>query len=425
MKPVNEDPEQPPAESERSEAETADGPWNQPAVRDARERQRPVSIGGLPATAAVVGEPFLRGSRQLRALLITPLATDPHGASTVPSDPKLPNSQGGISKATISTADLGQPPAEAEQPTLFAELSDDQPPGEKGSPTEQRSSRNLRVPLLVTAAAFALSVGIPIALHASSPTTAKTAPVLPAAAASPSATAGTGLARQRAQLLSWVRSYLPPDSVIVTDQVSRDQLRTAGFSQVLTFGELGDTPLQTVDFVLNVPGATAPLTGQGGRTSLLASSQALAQFGTGTAAATAREFFPQPAAELSQRKLGDAQLRKQGGAELATNPAIVPDAATRSVLLAGQLDLRAQNVLNLLASAGTIYVTAPTRVSAEQQIGQPVRSIVITTDGTNATQNILAAMVAPYKPDSTVQLSQRKLRLTWSPAIAPVSTVGQ
>lgn len=414
--------EEPLEDGEQSEELTADGPWNQPAMLDARERQVPVSIGGVPARAAMIGEPFLRGSRQVRALLITPIP----GARSDQPDPKLPNSQGGISKTTIGRTETGPPPVEAEQRSLFTDLTDlagNEPKTAEPAelPVEQGKTRNLRVPLLVTAAAFALSVGIPIALHASSPASTTSSPVPPVAVASTSNPAGTDLARQRAQLLGWVRSYLPTDSVIVTDQVSRDQLRTAGFSQVLAFGELGDTPLQTVDYVLNVPAATASQAGEAGRTSLLASSQSLAVFGS----ATAREFFPQPTATISQRRRADAQLRAQGGTELGTNPAIVADAATRSVLAAGQLDLRAQNVLNLLASSGTIYVTDPTLVPAEQQIGQPVRSIVITTDGTSATQNILASMIAPYKPDSIVQLSQRKLRLTWSPAIAPVSTVGQ
>ncbi|MGI8667341.1 MAG: hypothetical protein ACR2N4_15175 [Jatrophihabitans sp.] len=414
------------------------GPWNQPALRDARERQIAVRIGNVPAAAATLGQPYMRGTKKVQAVLISPL-TDPAGGTAVEDsppavpptapprpDPKLRNVQGPASrsvKAVALTQDPSyDPPPSPDSHLLFAPQDEFEPPLESPSPTGGSWSGGRRWPLLATAAAFALSIGIPVALHLSAPSSSTTAPAAANYAAAP---VSDTAARQRAELLSWVGSYLPQDSVIVTDQASGDQLRTAGFTNVHTFGQLDGTSLHTVDYVIDVPSSHAQPAGQSGRTQLVATSLPLAAFGAGSTADTARELLGSATADAYRRQRSDSALRRQGGAELSQNPAIVADTASRAVLAAGQLDLRAQNVLNLLASTGAIYLTSPQPVPAEQQVGQPVRSIVITSDNLAAVQRVLASMIVPYKPDTIVPISQRKLRLSWNPAIAPVATVGQ
>ncbi|MDQ2839386.1 MAG: hypothetical protein M3Y42_20425 [Actinomycetota bacterium] len=409
-------------------------------MRAARERQVAVWIGDVPAAAATLGEPYMRGTKKVQAMLISPRTghaakvSSPTGGSvpaSVRPDPKLRNVQGSTPKATDTTAITGESPVSDSSGTAFAALFNDlstldSQTGTVASTEPKRPSRR-RWPLFATAAAFLLSIGIPVALHLNSSSHPVAKPVAaPATARVKPATAPAGAtaARQRAELLSWVTSYLPRDSVIVTDQASGTELKTAGFTSVLTFGTLGSTPVQTVDYVVDVPGSQAQQGGPAGRGQLLASSLPLAAFGSGAAADTARELFASTA-NMSAREHADADLRRQGGSELSANPAIVADAASRSVLVKGQLDLRAQNVLTLLASTGTIYLTNPVLIPAEQRLGQPVRSIVITSNSADAVQNILNSMIAPYKPDTIVSVSQRKLRLSWNPAIAPVATVGQ
>lgn len=318
--------------------------------------------------------------------------------------------------------------------TLFADLAEFSGPIPTGRPpvkTEAEPPHRRRWPMVVAGSAFLLSVAVPVAIRAASSSSGNHGGNLASStgangiktpAPAPKSSAPAVSAEQRAELIAWVGQNLAHDAVLVGDQETVSQLRAAGFGSAKSYAEISGVPVQTIDYVLDVP-ATSPASTAA--TQLLATSLPIAKFGTGTGAATAREFFPGGTADAIRREQSDAQLRRSGGEQLGQNSAIVADAGTAAVLRAGQLDLRAQSVLNLLAVSGTIYLSDATAIAAEQRAGLPVRSVLITTDDLPGAQASLATMTAPYKPDTIVTVSPRKMRLTWQPAIAPVAIVGQ
>jgi hypothetical protein len=104
-----------------------------------------------------------------------------------------------------------------------------------------------------------------------------------------------------------------------------------------------------------------------------------------------------------------------------------PDGATRALLLAGSIDVRAENVLTQLARTTTIYVTDPTADPAETRAGLPIRSVVVTTPDAQHAQDVqgaLDALAVPNRPSSIQTISPRKFRLTWQPSVAPEISMG-
>ncbi len=235
-----------------------------------------------------------------------------------------------------------------------------------------------------------------------------------------------GGAAQRAAAMIWASRSLSREAVIVGDAASIPTLRSLGFRLAVSFENLRARPEPTLDYVLDIP-ATVPSyeTAAGGaRARLVRLSLPLAVFGTGATAATMREILPDGTEAMARKRADNADVQKTAGRELVRNAELVLDSATKTALLSGKVDLRVENVLSELASMGLVYVSDPQLDPAEARAGQPVRSVVISTRDQRATQSMLSSMIAPYRPETMQLISPQKLRLTWQPAIAPATSVG-
>jgi hypothetical protein len=284
--------------------------------------------------------------------------------------------------------------------------------------------------------AFALFVTIPVLalLHRSDDNTDSTQPASHGGAhaspgttahASPSTAVSVGpAAADRAAMVAWAHRSLSRSATIAADSATVADLRRAGFASALDFGRVGTTSLPTVDYVFDVPGSaltSAPVT------RLLRDSLPLALFDAERTPASVRQMFPTGFADALHRLESNDELQRSGGAELIANRALHADAATRALLLSGSIDLRVQNVLAKLARTTTIYVTDPTAEAAETRAGLPIRSIVVTTPDAQRAQDAqtaLGALTFPYRPSSVQDISPRKFRLSWQPAVALATSVG-
>jgi hypothetical protein len=238
--------------------------------------------------------------------------------------------------------------------------------------------------------------------------------------ASPATTNGAvAEANVEGQMLSWARANLSAKSVIATDDATLIALKNAGFAAALTFESAAGVAPATIDYVLSMPGVTpsAP------QSALTAMALPLAVWGTGTNRASIGQVFAGGAATAQADQSKDAALRLSGGTQLSQNPGISADVTAQAALLAGRLDLRAQNVCAVLATGGHIFLSVNGLDPAEQSAGLPIRSITVTAANASSMQVMLAALTPPFVPTIT-PISAGKVTLTWPPQIAPVAIVG-
>jgi hypothetical protein len=236
-------------------------------------------------------------------------------------------------------------------------------------------------------------------------------------ASSPSA--GDGAVNVEAQVLAWAKANLSPQSVIATDDATLIALKNAGFISATTFDTGARLAPATVDYLLSMPGVTASPE----QSALIAMSLPLAIWGSGANTATMRQIFVAGAATAQTDQAKDGALRHTGGAQLGQNPGITADVTAQAALLAGNLDLRAQNVCAVLATSGHIFLSVNALDPAEQRAGLPIRSITVTASNASSMQVVLAALTPPFVPKITA-IAPGKVTLTWPPQVAPVAIVG-
>jgi hypothetical protein len=257
--------------------------------------------------------------------------------------------------------------------------------------------------------------------HSSQPSTKSAAGGTHTNAVSASASSVTDLPTPPvAQLISWARTNLPTAAVIVSDTGNVSALRDAGFTSATTFQDTTSAALRALDYVLWTSGSETSEQSS----KLLNSSLPLAVVADGAQEASLRQIYPDGAKAAASDQTRDLSLRKAGGAQLATNPALIIDAATRASLRQGKLDLRAQNVVNLLAANGRIGLSIGSEQAIETRAGLPPRVVTITASEPAAMKVTLAALAPPYRPSSIMSIAPNKVRLSWLPEVAPVAAVG-
>lgn len=218
--------------------------------------------------------------------------------------------------------------------------------------------------------------------------------------------------------LAWVHRSLSPGSTIAADASTAATLRRGGFPLAIDVGSAAGR-LSTVDYLIDVASDSTSAEQR-----VRARSLPLALFGSAADQVSVREVFPGGVTSARTRDAADARLRVEAGRELLTNPRLAPDAATRAELAVGALDFRVETVLSDLAGTDQVAVGDLVLDPAERRADRPVRSVSVTTTDLRATQAVLARIRAPYRPDTVVMVSARKLRLTWMPAIAPAPSAG-
>jgi hypothetical protein len=248
---------------------------------------------------------------------------------------------------------------------------------------------------------------------------APTAP--PPGAKNPSTPLTSAVDPATSQLLGWVRTNLSSSAVIVGDPETTAALRASGFRSATSYARSATAAPQTLDYLVVRPTRDAPTLPAESR--LLSLSLPLAVAGSGASEASVRQIFGSGAAAAEAARAKDARLRRVGGAQLASNPAMVLDDSTRAALRAGRLDLRAQNVVNVLATGGRIWLSIGSEDPAEERAGLPARTVTVTAANGSAMQISLAALTPPYRPAGIVAVAPNKVRLSWTPQIAPVPVV--
>jgi hypothetical protein len=287
-----------------------------------------------------------------------------------------------------------------------------------------RSTRSRSVSLLagLSFALVLVTVAAAVLLAGHYPGSAKgagsrpaAAPVTPLAASPAATTMATDVTAQ----LAWVRANLSRAAVIVTDPAAASTLHAGGFTAATSYADSQARALPTLDYVMWNPGTelTPPVS------RLLAASLPLAIFGAGSDAPAVRQVFSSGLAAARSAQAKDAALRTSSGAQLTQNPRLTIDAPSTAILRSGGLDLRAQNVSNVLATGGPIWLSIAAAAPAEQLAGLPDRSITVTAQDPAAMQVTLASLTPPYRP-VIVSIAPNKVRLSWPPQIAPVGIAG-
>ncbi len=231
--------------------------------------------------------------------------------------------------------------------------------------------------------------------------------------------AAPGQPATAAAVLSWVQRNLPPLSGVVAPEGLAKQLEAVGFTHVVSDDRAG-IDWSTVQFLIAGTGPRRP--------ALVAAELAghgapVAIFGTGSAELSVMQLLAGTGSPAVRMKM-DATVRTRAGEQLLANPAVHPDAAARSLLAAGRLDMRAATILATLAQNSEVAVGGFVQDPAEQRAGLPIRSMTITVpDLDQANQAVFAAM-SLFHPSATKPTGADSERLTWSPAVAPVTTTG-
>jgi hypothetical protein len=229
----------------------------------------------------------------------------------------------------------------------------------------------------------------------------------------------SAIASETARAESWAAANLSHQATIVSDPAIASALRDAGFSAATPFSRSAHAPFPTLDYVVVSAGEPPSATER----DVIDRSIPLAVFGAGPTRVTVDQVFPAGRAAADKALAHDAALRATGGTELIGNPGLVPDAAARAALRSGNLDLRAQNVCNVLVTGGRVWLSVNAESPAEKRAHLPIRSITVTAQNPSAMQVTLAALTPPFRPSITT-IAPGKVRLTWPPQIAPVQIVG-
>jgi hypothetical protein len=197
-------------------------------------------------------------------------------------------------------------------------------------------------------------------------------------------------------------------------------LQSAGLSSAASFTDVAERDLVTLSYVLWIPGTPPSAT----TARLLDSSLSLAVFGNNAASPSVRQVFPSGLRALRPQQMADSVQRKSAGSELTRNPRITPDSAAERALTAGTVDLRAENVVNILSIDGHTWLSIDAEDDAEQRADLPARTITVTVQNPSAVQVSLAALTPPFRPSAIETVAANKFRLTWSPDIVPVTIAG-
>jgi hypothetical protein len=245
-----------------------------------------------------------------------------------------------------------------------------------------------------------------------------TTPSRPAASAA-AQTAAEATSRLSARAVAWAAANLSHQASIVSDPATVAILRDAGFAAATTFAAAAHAAPPTLDYVLTRSGVSPAPSAR----AVVDTALPLAIFGQGSARVTVGQLFPAGRAAARRQLERDTRQRISGGQELTNNKALVANAAAHAALLDGDLDLRAQNVCNVLTTTGRIWLTVNGQSAAEKRAQLPIRSITVTAQHPSAMQVTLAGLVPPFRP-TIVTISPDTVRLTWPPQIDPVQIVG-
>jgi hypothetical protein len=222
-----------------------------------------------------------------------------------------------------------------------------------------------------------------------------------------------------AAAVAWARVQLPRDSPLVADSQLSSALSAAGFTQV-TAVSATTTSIPAFAYLFDTATVHAAAAGDPAIAAALASSVAVADFGSGRDGLDVRQAVTDSAAVVGSRTATDASTRRTAEQELLRNPAFSATGNAAAVLERGQLDLRAATVLAYLANSTTVQLGNVSVSAPEQAAGLPVRSIDVTIAAPAVMQTIVSGLPVAYQPTSVTQLSTGAVRMVWPIAAEPL-----
>lgn len=228
----------------------------------------------------------------------------------------------------------------------------------------------------------------------------------------------TGAAATDAQTAGWVVANLPRTSRLLADVSLRDALVKKGFAsnRVIDF-DAGPADGH-YDYVLAGPAARTAEASAGSGSVLakaMSRSRAVAAFGSASDRVEIRQILSSTDADNPV----DVSARAAAGRQLLLNPNVKASPEARTVLEAGDLDLRAATLIAAAASTTKVRLLDVPQDPAEDRAKAPVRSVRIAVDDQSALTNTLASLPVHYRPITPHLAADGTELITWVPDAAP------
>jgi hypothetical protein len=238
-------------------------------------------------------------------------------------------------------------------------------------------------------------------------------------AAGSSAAHSVDPARATALAVRWVKDNVAKDTAVFAPASTLADLRT-GMPRATAVPTPSAVP--EPGYVLSTTALRANAAASSAVAAVLAASLPVARFGSGAARVEVRQVSPDGLASLQQRRMQDLGYRKLAGTELLRNPHVQVSKDARDQLARGDLDLRAETLLAVLANSTHVDVLAIRDDPAEDGFGMPARTLVVTIARRPPLRAAVASMPSASKPTVT-SLSGEQRQLSWQLSVTRLETL--
>ena len=215
--------------------------------------------------------------------------------------------------------------------------------------------------------------------------------------------------RTTAQAARWMQSNVAKDATVFAPTALLADLHRSGITQAAAVPGVGREP--AAGFLLSTPSLRSDATVQRAVASVVAASLPVAQFGAGASRVEVRQVSPDGLANLQQRRMQDLGYRKLAGTELLRNPHVQVSADARNQLGRGDLDLRAETLLAVVANSTDVRVVEIVDDPAEEGFGLPARTVVVSVGQLAPLQAAVAGLPGTSKP--AISAVSGKQQLDW------------
>ena len=221
---------------------------------------------------------------------------------------------------------------------------------------------------------------------------------------------------------SWIQANLTSSTPLSADARVAFDLGFYGFTDAHAVGTdgRGTQYWETDGFIVLTPAIRDVVSRSLERAAARTSTAPVAVFGGGADRVEVRMIVHSSASSLDERLAGDARDRAAAGSALMRNPRVTVDAAVRTPLGRGELDLRAAAVLALLAAKTDVHLAKVVTDKSEAAAGRPARTLTLTLRDAEALATTLRTLPAAYAP-AGVRKVDAGTRLEWSVGLAPMS----
>ncbi|HEY7007499.1 MAG TPA: hypothetical protein VH395_01085 [Jatrophihabitantaceae bacterium] len=226
--------------------------------------------------------------------------------------------------------------------------------------------------------------------------------------------------RTTAQAVRWVQTNVAKDTTVFAPSSLLADLRRTGGPQAAAVPTTGGEP--AAGLVLSTPSLRTDAAAQPAVASVIAASLPVAQFGAGASRVEVRQVSPDGLANLQQRRMQDLGFRKLAGTELLRNPHVQVSADARDQLARGDLDLRAETLLAVVANSTDVRVVSIVDDPAEEGFGMPARTVVVSVARHAPLDAAVAGIPGAAKPTVTAPSGDQQ-QLSWPLSVTPLETL--